>query len=224
MTIIIANNGDNVYDNRRYVLSEIIGSFLGFLASHSLKHLAGTSRPQEVLGLSQSGALGCGVGVTDKSMASPYSTGGGGTHFKARVAASYLAATFAEAPARGVPGLFVIEVLTQRAAFGDPLDDLVISGQLADGTRSKLHLQVKNELAFTENDSAWVSTLQQAWDTFNGVFDDTKDRLCASFYRDQLGRHVCPAVIRAGGASAPDSASPEGWRTIGCPRHRHLAR
>jgi len=82
-------------------------------------------------------------------MASPYSTGGGGTHFEARVVASYLAAALTEAPARGVTGLYVVEVLTQRAAFGDPLDDVIVSGQFADGTRSKLHLQIKSDLAFT---------------------------------------------------------------------------
>lgn len=43
-------------------------------------------------------------------MASPYSTGGGGVHFEAKVVAYYLAATLAEAPARAVPGLHVTEV------------------------------------------------------------------------------------------------------------------
>ena len=59
-------------------------------------------------------------------MASPYSTGGGGVHFESWVVAYYLAATLAEAPARSVPGLHVTQVLAQRAAFGEPLDDVIV--------------------------------------------------------------------------------------------------
>lgn len=110
-------------------------------------------------------------------MTSPYSSGGGGTHLEARVAAYYIAAALTEAPARGVPGQYVVEAMTQRAAFGDPLDDVIVVGQFADGTRAKLHLQVKSDLSFTDKDSEWVSVLQQAWVTFTGTFDSARDRL-----------------------------------------------
>ena len=63
-------------------------------------------------------------------MASPYATGGGGTHFEARVTASCIAAVLCEGAVRGLPGEFAREVQTQRAAFGDPLDDLVLRGVL----------------------------------------------------------------------------------------------
>jgi hypothetical protein len=102
-------------------------------------------------------------------MASPDSTGGGGTHFEARVVAYYLAAALTESPARAVPGLYVTKVLTQRAAFGEPLDDLVVAGLLDDGRSTKLSLQVKSTLSFTENDSEWVAVLAQAWTTFNSA-------------------------------------------------------
>lgn len=111
-------------------------------------------------------------------MASPDSTGGGGTHFEARVVAYYLAATFAEAPARGVPGLHVTRVLTQRAAFGEPLDDLIVNGILEDGRPTKLSLQVKSTLTFTDKDSEWITVLGQAWATFtSGTFDAVRDKL-----------------------------------------------
>ncbi|MBV5328212.1 MAG: hypothetical protein JZU65_11340 [Chlorobium sp.] len=111
-------------------------------------------------------------------MASPDSTGGGGTHFEARVVAYYLAATLAQAPARAVPGLQVTQVLTQRAAFGEPLDDVIVTGILEDGHPTKLSLQVKSTLTFTENDAEWVSVLGQAWTTFiSDEFDAARDRL-----------------------------------------------
>ena len=99
-------------------------------------------------------------------MPSPYSTGGGGTHFEARVAAAYLAAVLCEAPARGLPGQQAKAVRTQTAAHGEPLDDIVVEGSFADGRATKLSLQVKSEVRFTSNDPEWVAVVQAAWDTF----------------------------------------------------------
>ncbi len=111
-------------------------------------------------------------------MASPDSTGGGGIHFEARVVAYYLTATLAEASARAVPGLHVTQVLTQRAAFGEPLDDVIVNGILENGRPTKLSLQVKSALTFTENDEEWVAVLGQAWATFTSdTFDVVRDRL-----------------------------------------------
>lgn len=110
-------------------------------------------------------------------MTSPFATGGGGTHLEARVVAAFLTAAFVEAPARGLPGGYVETVLTQRVAFGEPLDDVIITARMSDGATGKLHLQVKNELSFTEKDADWTATLAQAWDTFRNGFDETHDRV-----------------------------------------------
>jgi hypothetical protein len=113
-------------------------------------------------------------------MTSPYATGGGGTHLEARVAASCLAAILCEASARGLPGEFATRVRTQRGTFGDPLDDIMLDGRRNDGRSAELHLQIKNKLTFTENDSEWVEVLQRAWDTFSKPsFDPTLHRLGA---------------------------------------------
>jgi ABC-type cobalamin/Fe3+-siderophores transport system ATPase subunit len=94
------------------------------------------------------------------------------------VVAYYLAAALAEAPARAVPGLHVTQVLTQRAAFGEPLDDVIVNGILEDGRPTKLSLQVKSTLTFTENDVEWIAVLGQAWATFmSGTFNAAQDRL-----------------------------------------------
>jgi hypothetical protein len=111
-------------------------------------------------------------------MASPYATGGGGTHFEARVVASYLAAIVCEAPARGLPGEFANQLNTQRASFGDPLDDIILYGQSNNGRRTKLHLQIKNKLVFSENDTEWADVLARAWKTFySDDFDRTLNRI-----------------------------------------------
>jgi hypothetical protein len=111
-------------------------------------------------------------------MTSPYGTGGGGTHLEARVAASCLAAVLCEGSIRGLPGEFATRVLSQRAAFGDPLDDLIIDGVHSDGRKTQLHLQVKNKLTFTENDDEWVGVLKRAWDSVSkSGFDSTCQRV-----------------------------------------------
>jgi hypothetical protein len=125
-------------------------------------------------------------------MASPYSTGGGGTHFEARVAAYYLASVLCEAPARGLPGLRAVEVQTQRAAFNEPLDDVVVSGEFEDGRRAKLHLQIKSSIVFTEGNDEWADVLQQAWDTVSAEgFNPTTERvgIGISVYNAKVDRH-----------------------------------
>jgi len=111
-------------------------------------------------------------------MASPYSTGGGGTHLEARVVAYCIAAVLCEAPVRGLAGEFATEVLTQRATFGDPLDDVIVTGVFGDGRKTRLDLQIKNKLSFTENDDEWVDALQRSWDRFSDkTFDPALHRI-----------------------------------------------
>src|ERR1700737_2741862 len=111
-------------------------------------------------------------------MASPYATGGGGTHLEARVAAACLAALLCEASIRGLPGEYAAKVRTQRGAFGDPLDDIIIDGVRSDGQATALHLQVKNRRTFTANDSEGLDVLNRAWDTVSGpAFDPMRHRV-----------------------------------------------
>ncbi len=110
-------------------------------------------------------------------MASPYSSGGGGSHFEATVVSYYLAALLCELPARGLLGNVVTSTRTQRGELGAPLDDIVLSGSTEDGEATVLHLQIKNQIAFTAGDANWINVLQRAWDTFAaGDFDGTRMR------------------------------------------------
>jgi hypothetical protein len=111
-------------------------------------------------------------------MTNPYTAGGGGTHLEARVVAAALAAVLCEATLRGLPGEFATEVRTQRAAFGDPLDDLILSGVRSDGRTTQLHLQIKNNLSFGEGDTEWIDALGRAWEAFaTDGFDVTAQRI-----------------------------------------------
>ena len=110
-------------------------------------------------------------------MSNPYSSGGGGTQFETRVVAYYATAVLTESPARALPGLNATEVLTQRADLGEPLDDVIVSGTTNGGRTTKLSIQVKSSLRFTESDSEWVDVLEQAWATF------TDDEFDIELYR-----------------------------------------
>lgn len=99
-------------------------------------------------------------------MTSPYSSGGGGSHFEANVVSYYLAALLCDAPARGLPGNSINSIRTQRGELDAPLDDIVLTGVTNDGAPTALHLQITNKLSFTANDEKWIDVLQRAWDTF----------------------------------------------------------
>jgi len=69
-------------------------------------------------------------------------------------------------------------VQTQRAAFEEPLDDVMVVGEFEDSRRSKLHLQIKSAIAFTEADDNWADVLRQAWDTVSAEgFDPVTERV-----------------------------------------------
>ncbi|MFN3233159.1 MAG: hypothetical protein ACE363_13535 [Alphaproteobacteria bacterium] len=126
-------------------------------------------------------------------MASPYVTGGGGAYFEAKVAASYLVAVLCEAHAHGLPGQRATKVLTQQGELGEPLDDIVVEGVLADGTTSKLSLQITNSLSFTQNDEKWTDVVGRAWDTFSqDQFDGACHRIGVGIgvYSAKADKHI----------------------------------
>ncbi|HEX3885376.1 MAG TPA: ATP-binding protein [Stellaceae bacterium] len=93
---------------------------------------------------------------------------------------------------RGLRGEFATQVRTQRAAFGDPLDDLLVDGASGDGRVTRLDLQVKNKLTFTSNDDEWVAVLKRAWDTFTATgFDPVVRRVGVAIgvYNARVDQH-----------------------------------
>ncbi len=76
-------------------------------------------------------------------MTGPYGTGGGGFRFEDRVAAYYLVSILTETASRGLVGEFAVAVRTQRAALGEPLDDLIIDGRVG-SNETRLSLQLND--------------------------------------------------------------------------------
>jgi hypothetical protein len=69
---------------------------------------------------------------------SPELTGGAGFTFEDRVTAIYLTALVGRSGAAGLRGDEVIAVELQRAAFGQPMDDLIVTAALPDSSAARL--------------------------------------------------------------------------------------
>lgn len=141
-------------------------------------------------------------------MANPFSSGGGGTHFEARVVAFCLAVTACEAAFRGLRAECVSRVSTQRADFGDHLDDVILRGPRLDGTEASLHLQAKKTLTFTKSDDEWKSVVVAAWRSASGSdYDLSKDRLgvVIGTYSSQADKHYQSVLTWA--AESADAAN-----------------
>lgn len=105
-------------------------------------------------------------------------TGGAGFTFEGTVVATYLASLLIEAAPRGLRGRRTVRVAVQQAAFGEPLDDLVVDADAPDGTTARISLQIKSQLTISAARSntdfrevvvnAWKTVLQ---DGFRGGVD-----------------------------------------------------
>ncbi len=130
---------------------------------------------------------------------SVYVTGGGGTHLEPRITSHYLVAMLAEAGARGVLGR-VVGVKTQQSEIDSPLDDLVVDGAFANGTATRLDLQITTTLSFTESDAKWNDIVPRAWATFRQTgFGAATSRIgvAVSQTTTKLERSIQPLLARA---------------------------
>lgn len=101
-------------------------------------------------------------------VASPFSTGGGGSNYEDWVGAYYLAALLLQAVPRGQEAGVTREVRFQRLYEGEPLDDLVIISDFPGG-EAKLTLQIKRDLTFGEKDDIFDEVIQACWETFKST-------------------------------------------------------
>jgi hypothetical protein len=79
----------------------------------------------------------------------PEISGGAGFSFEDVSVALYLAALLGEESGPGLSDRIVVRVALQQAAFGEPLDDLIVDGIAPDETRARLSLQVKRALTIS---------------------------------------------------------------------------
>ena len=115
--------------------------------------------------------------MSDGSIPSPFSTGGGGYKYEQMVGATYLAAMVCGDAAPGVDGT-VTEVRFQQRRAGHLLDDLVVV--FKDDNEHRLSLQVKYNLQVgTSHD--FKDVIANCWQMFAGgegiAFDRAVDRL-----------------------------------------------
>ncbi len=92
---------------------------------------------------------------------SPASTGPAGQHFEGQVGAYYLLSLLTGAEPRGLPGTTIERVAFQRAADGQPLDDVVIYAREATGNSAILEIQVKRRMTFSPSDQAFSKVVAQ---------------------------------------------------------------
>lgn len=114
---------------------------------------------------------------------SPELTGGAGFTFEGNVVATYLVSLLIEGSARGLFGGRTARVAVQQAAFGEPLDDLVVDIDAANGTRARISLQIKRSLtisAATTNDD-FREIVVNSWKTLGrDGFREGVDRVGAA--------------------------------------------
>jgi hypothetical protein len=112
----------------------------------------------------------------------PELAGGGGFSFEDAPVSIYLGALLGEEPAPGFEDRTIVRVAVQQAAFGEPLDDLIVDGRGADDSVARLSLQTKRELtisaATTNTDFREIVT--RAWATVQKPnFRENVDRVGA---------------------------------------------
>src|SRR5690349_6120206 len=98
------------------------------------------------------------VRSNDRGFASPYSTGGGGTHLEEAYGASLLAALLLRHPTLGLGDEFTVrEVRFQQGALC-PVDDLVVVGDCPTYTRT-LYIGVRRNPVIAGGNTAFVKLL-----------------------------------------------------------------
>lgn len=113
-------------------------------------------------------------------MPSPESTGGAGYTFEDSVVAFYLSSLLVEGGARGISEAIISEIFLQRAALGEPLDDLIIEATDRYFQKSKLSLQVKQSptLSSADTNKDFRETITASWNEFQKQeFRTSKDRI-----------------------------------------------
>ncbi len=112
-------------------------------------------------------------------IASPFSTGGGGTHFEQLVGACYLVALLAAEVPWGAQGI-TRAVAFQNRWRGAALDDLLITSDTGQET-CQLALEVKHALPFSAANHTFRQVVANCWQTYTGGygwdFEPQHDRL-----------------------------------------------
>lgn len=114
---------------------------------------------------------------------SPELTGGAGFTFEDGVVAFYLSALLTEGGVQGLRDCIATGVSVQRAALGEPLDDIIVDGETRSGLPARLCLQVKRALSFSSvaSNTDLSEIVDRSWRTLAaGGFRTGIDRVGAA--------------------------------------------
>jgi hypothetical protein len=92
---------------------------------------------------------------------SPSATGPAGSLFEAQVGAHYLLSLLIDSEPSGLPATRVDRVAMQRAAEGNPLDDVIVFAHDSQGSPAILEIQVKRSITFAPADPIFRSVVDQ---------------------------------------------------------------
>jgi hypothetical protein len=113
----------------------------------------------------------------ETQLCNPYSTGGGGAHFEARVQASFVALMLTGGFCPCLPCSPISKIKLQGKVVGYQTDDLIVFIQDSNGRgERKLLAQVKHSISITENDPTFAEVIQSAWRDFNNSAVFTRGR------------------------------------------------
>lgn len=99
--------------------------------------------------------------VSRSGDASPSATGPAGPLFEGEVGAHYLLTMLADVDPRGLPGVRIGRVETQRAGEGNPLDDVIVHSTNFAGQPAVLEVQVKRTITFEPADPVFKAVAEQ---------------------------------------------------------------
>lgn len=134
--------------------------------------------------------------LSNKNVASPFSTGGGGGNFERQVGGYYLSGLLLGNVPRGLSNGVIKELRFQRLYEGEPLDDLIVTAETNDA-KLKLALQIKRDLVFGEKDATFDEVIAACWQTFSAAeFNRGVDRfgICLSLYSKNVDEHFQTAL------------------------------
>lgn len=100
----------------------------------------------------------------NKELSNPFSTGGGGGHFEARVQATFVSLMLTTGHAPCLPCWPIVEIKLQGKIDGFNTDDLIVYVEnLKNKERRKLLGQIKHSISITKGNVVFGEVIQAAW-------------------------------------------------------------
>lgn len=131
-------------------------------------------------------------------VSNPFSSGGGGHLFEAKVQAGFLLHLLIGGRVPCLPSGTVQSVRLQAKQAGFNTDDVVVTIRTASGTEHRLLVQIKHHAAATASDTEFRDALASAWSDFNSpsAFTQGEDAiaLVTGPQSDRAIQHVRPLL------------------------------